>query len=282
MKLAMIADEFHTDLNLSLDILAEYGVQGVELRRLWDKDLADAPRHYWQRAKKELDARGILVAGIASSFYYCTPPAAEPEGPAGPLHSASALGLGDQISLLERSIEAALFFETNLVSTYSFWKEGLLTPAQEEALVDAYAEPTAMAERAGIILGIENNPACCLGTGAQLARVLAEINSHSVRGVWAPGNAFLDGEQPFPTGYEAIQEFLVHVRVKDAAVPVGAVAPECAVFGTGAIDYAGQFAALKDDGYTGWISLEMPKQDLISKEAFARASLDGLERVLTA
>jgi len=282
MKLAMIADEFHADLNLSLDILAEYGVQGVELRRLWDKDLADAPRHYWQRAKKELDARGMMVAGIASTFYQCAPPAVEPEGPAGPLHSASALGLGDQISLLERSIEAAQFFETEMVRTYSFWKRGLLTPAQEEAIVDAYAEPTAMAERAGIVLGLENDPACCLGTGAQLARVLAEINSPSVRAVWSPGNAFLDGEQPFPTGYQAIQEFVVHVRIKDAAVPVGAVAPEGAVFGSGVIDYAGQFMALKNDGYAGWVSLDMPKQDRISKEAFARASLDGLERVLAA
>ena len=60
------------------------------------------------------------------------------------------------------------------------------------------AEPAAMAERRGMVLVIENEHACYLGTGAQTARVLAEIASPSVRAVWDPGNAFMDGEQPLP------------------------------------------------------------------------------------
>ena len=280
MKLAVITDEIDADLGHALDVMAEYGVHGAELRQLWDKNIADAPRDYWQRAKKELDARGMSVVGIASPFYKCALPGVEPEGPAGPLHSASARGLGDQIAVLERSLEAAKFFGTDLVRTFSFWKHGLLTPAQEETIVDAYAEPSAMAERAGIILGIENEHACCLGTGAQTARVLAEIGSPSVRAIWDPGNAFMDGEHPYPTGYEALQEFIVHVHVKDAAVRAGAPAPVWTVVGEGEIDYAGQFAALKKDGYAGWISLETHYSGHPTKEASSRACLEGLQRLL--
>ena len=279
MKLAVITDEIDADLGHALDVMAEYGVLGAELRQLWDKNISDAPLEYWQRAKRELDSRGMTVAGIAGPFYKCALPGAEPDGPAGPLHGASARGLGDQITLLERCIEAAEFFETNLIRTFSFWKHGSLTPEQEETIVDAYAEPAAMAERAGVILGIENEHACCLGTGAQTARVLEEISSPSVRAIWDPGNALMAGELPYPDGYAAIKDFVVHVHIKDAQILPGAPAPEWAVVGTGAIDYAGQLAALKRDGYGGWLSLETHYSQP-TKEAASRASLEGLQRLL--
>ncbi len=286
MKLAVITDEIDTDLGHALDVMAEYGIAGAELRQVWDKNIADAPPEYWERAKRELDARGMTVVGIASPFYKCPLPGAEPDGPAGPLHSASARGLGDQITLLERCIEAAQFFGTPLIRTFSFWKHGSLTPEQEEAIADAYAEPAALAERAGVILGIENEHACCLGTGAQTARVLEEIGSPAVRAIWDPGNAFMAGEQPYPDGYAAIKDFLVHVHVKDAAVMLGAPAPEWTVVGRGAIDWAGQVAALKSSGYTGWLSLEThygghSTPNMSSKEASSRACLDGLRRLMT-
>ena len=285
MKLAVITDEIDADLGHALDVMAEYGVLGAELRQVWDKNISDAPLEYWERAKRELDARGMTVAGIASPFYKCPLPGAEPDGPAGPLHAASARGLGDQIALLERCIEAAQFFGTPLIRTFSFWKHGSLTPEQEETIADAYAEPAAMAERAGVILGIENEHACCLGTGAQTARVLEEIASPSVRAIWDPGNAFMAGELPYPDGYAAVKDFITHVHVKDAAVPGGAVVPEWTVVGRGAIDWAGQLAALKASGYPGWLSLEThygghSAPNMSGKEASSRACLEGLQKLL--
>ncbi len=281
MKLAVITDEIDADLGHALDVMAEYGVRGAELRQIWDKNIAEAPRDYWQRAKDELGARGMTVVGIASPFYKCALPGAEPDGPAGPLHSASARGLGDQIALLERCMEAARFFDTTLIRTFSFWKGGPLTPTQEEMIVDAYAEPAQMAERAGLTLVVENEHACCLATGAQTARVLEEIASPAVRAVWDPGNAFMAGELPFPRGYEAIKDFIAHVHVKDAAVPPGAPAPAWTVVGEGEIDWAGQLAALKRDGYAGWLSLETHYSGHATKEASSRACLEGLIRLLT-
>jgi len=280
MKLAVITDEIDADLGHALDVMAEYGVRGAELRQIWDKNIAEAPQEYWQRAKDLLDARGMSVVGIASPFYKCDMPGAEPDGPAGPLHSASARGLGDQIALLERCIEAARFFDTPLIRVFSFWKQGPLTPAQEEMIVDAFAEPAQMAERAGITLVIENEHACCLGTGAQTARVLEEIASPAVRAVWDPGNAFMAGEAPFPTGYEAIKDFVAHVHVKDATVPAGALAPAWTVVGEGEIDWAGQIAALERDGYSGWLSLETHYNGHATKEASSRACLEGLQTLL--
>ena len=280
MKLAVITDEIDAELGHALDVMAEYGVRGAELRQVWDKNIAEAPQEYWQRAKDLLDARGMTVVGIASPFYKCALPGVEADGPLGPLHSASARGLGDQIAVLERCMEAARFFDTKLIRTFSFWKQGPLTPLQEEMIVDAYAEPAQMAERAGLTLVVENEHACCLATGAQTARVLEEIASPAVRAVWDPGNAFMAGELPFPTGYEAIKDFIAHVHVKDAGVAPGAPAPEWTVVGAGEIDWAGQLAALKQSGYAGWLSLETHYGGHGTKEASSRACLEGLQALL--
>ena len=278
MKLAVITDEIDSDLEHALDVMAEYGVQGAELRVLWDKNVTEASNDDWRRAKDLLDARGMTVVGIASPFYKCDLPGVESDSPAGSLHSASARGLGDQIALLERCFEAADFFGTNLIRVFSFWKRGMLTPALEETITDTFAEPAAMAERAGKVLAIENEYACYLGTGAQTARVLAEIASPAVRAVWDPGNAYLDGERPFPNGYEAIKDFVAHVHVKDAAVATGEIAPSWTILGQGDIDWVGQITALQQDGYTGWLSLET-HYALPTREAASRACLEALQKL---
>jgi sugar phosphate isomerase/epimerase len=202
------------------------------------------------------------------------------DGPLGPLHSAVARGLGDQIALLEHCAEAAQFFGTGLIRVFSFWRRSVLTPEQEDAIVDAFSEPAAIAESAGLVLGLENEHACILGTGAQTARVLERINSPHVRAIWDPGNAFFDGERPYPAGYEAIKPFIAHVHVKDARVDEATGKPEWTVVGEGQIDWVGQIAALRESGYAGYLSLETHYQGHGTKEASSRVCLEGLKRLV--
>jgi sugar phosphate isomerase/epimerase len=280
MKVAVITDEIDADVERATAVMAEYGVHAAELRQIWDKNIVDAPREYWQRAKDILVARGMTVVGIASPFYKCALPGDPVEGPAGPMHSATARGLADQIEVLERSIEAARFFDTKLIRVFSFWRRQSLSPTIEEAIVDAFAEPAAIASEAGVVLGLENEHACYIGTGAQAGRVLGKIRSSSVRAIWDPGNAFCDGEQPFPHGYEGVRDFLVHVHVKDAAVGPGKSSPEWTVVGEGEIDYRGQVRALRESGYTGYLSLETHYTGAGSKEASSRVCLEGLIKLV--
>jgi len=280
MQVAVITDEIDADLGHALDVMAEYGVTGAELRQVWDKNIADTNEDDWVRAKSLLDRHGMRVVGLATPFFKCDLPGEDSDGPAGPLHSATARGLGDQIALLEHCVAAAKFFGAPLIRVFSFWKRGPLTPEIEEYIVDAFAEPAAIAEREGVTLVLENEHACYLGTGAQTARVLEQVASPAVRAVWDPGNAFMDGEVPFPTGYEAIKNFVAHVHVKDAAVAPGAPAPAWTVVGEGDIDWKGQIAALRADGYSGWLSLETHYNGKGTKEASSRACLEGLLRLL--
>jgi len=280
MQVSVITDEIDNDLEHALDVMLEYGVKGAELRNLWDKNIADAPDEYWHRAKAALDARGMKAVGIASPFYKCDLPGVSGDDPAGPLHSAVARGLADQISVLENCIRAARVLDTNLIRVFSFWRRSSLTPDIEEAIVDAFVEPAQIAASEGMLLGLENEHACYIGTGAQTARVLEKINSPAVQAIWDPGNAYFDGEQPFPGGYEAVKRFVTHVHVKDAVVPQGASSPQWTVVGEGAIDWLGQLTALLRSGYAGYLSLETHYNGHGSKEASSRACLEGLQRLL--
>jgi sugar phosphate isomerase/epimerase len=278
MQLSVITDEIDSDLEHALDVMAEYGVRNAELRTIWDKNISDAPDEYIERVQRVIKDKGAKVIGIASPFYKCDLEDEAVEGPAGPLHSASARGLGAQIDLLNRCIEIAKKLDTNLVRVFTFWRRGPLTPALEERIVDAFYEPAQIAERAGVTLVIENEHACYIGTGAETARVLTKIGSPSVKAVWDPGNAFCAGEAPFPMGYEAILPFIEHVHAKDARRESPGKEEWC-VIGEGEIDWDGQIKALKQSGYKGYVSLET-HYGKPTKEAASRACLAALKKLM--
>ncbi len=261
MQLAAITDEISQEFEYALDVMLEYGVKGAELRGLWGTNIADLSDAQAERAKTALQSRGMQVAALSTPFYKCdlAPRAANPGEAAGPMHLATPRGLEQQMELLTRCIRLAHFFETPLLRVFTFWRKEALTPEIETRIVDAFAAPLALAEREGVILGLENEHACFIGTGEEAGRIAAAIHSPHLKIVWDPGNAYFAGETPYPNGYEAIKHWLGHVHVKDGRMvetaDAGPKAQWC-VIGEGEIDYSGQFAALKRDGYTGWISLE--------------------------
>jgi sugar phosphate isomerase/epimerase len=93
---------------------------------------------------------------------------------------------------------------------------------------------------------------------------------------WDPGNAYHAGDSPYPGGYEAVRPFVAHVHFKDVSREA-AGGYRYAVEGD--IDWAGQIAALKRDGYAGYISVESHMQPKVGS---ARALLHRLRRLIEA
>jgi len=161
--------------------------------------------------------------------------------------------------LLERCFRLADAFDTNLIRVFTFWRKEEYTAEIEARIIESFAAPVAAAQRAGMILGLENEHACFVGTGAEAARIAAAVNSPNLKIVWDPGNAFFADEVPFPGGYDAVRPWVTHVHIKDGKMidtPDQGRRPQWCIVGQGEIDYDGQFAALKRDGYNGAISLE--------------------------
>jgi len=261
MKLAAITDEISQDFEHALDVLLEYGISAAELRGLWGTNIADLTDDQVTRAKAALNARGMKVAGLATPFYKCDLARDDAPEPAarGPLHLAPPRGLEQQFTLLERCAQLAHAFETPYLRVFAFWRKDVLTPELEERIADAFVAPLALARKEGITLILENEHACMIGSGAESARLLGRIDSPYMRACWDPGNAFSLGETSYPDGYEAVRPWIAHVHVKDGCMVEtsdhGLQARWC-VMGEGEIDYPGQFAALRRDGYAGYVSLE--------------------------
>lgn len=277
---AVITDEITQDFERALDVMLEYGVRDAELRGLWGTNVMDLSPEQMQRAKTALQERGMRACGIASPLYktYLLP--REGAASSGPLHLAQERSLEDQLGLLERAIELTRYFDTNLIRIFAFWHQGDLTEEVFDKIVAALRPGVARAEEAGVVLGLENEHACFLRTGAETGRALAEINSPSLRGIWDPGNAYMAGEVPFPTGYAAMRPYLEHIHVKDARRGADG-SQEWAIVGEGEIDYRGQIRALVEDGYTGLVSLETHyKAPGGDTEESSRVCLEGLLRLL--
>ena len=261
MKLCAITDEISQEFEHALDALLEYGATGAELRGLWGTNIADLSDEQAQKAKSALQARGMAVPCLSTPFYKCdlNIQAANPGEEAGAMHLAQARTMEQQAELLERCIRLAHFFESPFLRVFAFWRKDVMTPDIEQRIIDAFEAPIERASKAGITLVLENEHACFVGSGAEAAKILSRINSPHLRACWDPGNAFSLGELPFPDGYEAVKPYIAHVHIKDARMaqtPDHGLQPQWCVVGEGEIDYPGQFAALKQDGYDGWISLE--------------------------
>ena len=254
MRLSCITDEISQDLGDALRVMAEYGCRDAELRNVYGSYIVDADAQLLDRVEADLRASGMTVCCLDTPLYKCELDDS-PSGSLGPTHGARERTHADQLGLLQHSIDLCRRFDTRYIRIFSFWRRGPLTPELEDRIAESLTRPCELAERAGITLLLENEHSCTLGTGAETARMVERIGSPALKMVWDPGNAFVAGENPFPSGWNAVARHTAHVHIKDARVGEDG-APVWTVVGSGDIDYTGQFQALRAAGYDGVVSLE--------------------------
>ncbi|MFM7321139.1 MAG: sugar phosphate isomerase/epimerase family protein [Armatimonadota bacterium] len=281
MRLSCITDEISQDLGHALAVMSEYGIVDAELRNVYGRYIVDADESMLRRVAEDLGRHAMRVCCIDTPLYKCEIDD-EAGGSIGATHGAGERTLVDQLGLLQHAIDLCRRFDTDLIRIFSFWRRGPLTPTLEERIAEALARPCQIAERAGVTLLLENEHACTLGTGAETARMVERIGSPALKMLWDPGNAYMAGETPFPAGWRAVAAHVAHVHVKDARAPA-AGPPEWTCVGEGDIDYAGQFAALRENGYGGVVALETHWRGAdADPEASSRACLAALRRMLDA
>jgi len=215
MKLSVITDEISMDLAYALDVMREYGCEGAELRSLWGKNICDLSDDELKDAKRILDDKGFPVCCMASPILKCELQEGI-RGEVGRMHDAKERSLDEQRELLEHAMEIADLFNTGIIRVFSFWKRGDLTPEVEKRVAEGLAEMAEAAARGGKIIALENEHDCYIGTGVEMGRVLSNLEMPNLKAVWDPGNAFFADEDPYPVGYEAVKDHIVHIHIKDA------------------------------------------------------------------
>lgn len=255
IPIAAITDEFSPDLETALEAMQEIGMTGVELRVVSGKNIMDLSGEELDRAAKLVAARGFKVISIASPLFKCVLPNSPPVDSRFQHDVFSARHtFEDQLRLAERAFFIARKFEARIIRVFSFWR----TVQPEACFESVVRELGQLAEKAahhGLTIGLENEHACNIATGAETRRAMDRLNYSNIGVVWDPANAYVSGENPFPAGYGLLPpDRIVHVHAKDCHLE--GHTPAWGPLGTRAIDWKGQIAALLNDEYKGYLSLE--------------------------
>jgi L-ribulose-5-phosphate 3-epimerase len=251
-----VTDEFSPDsLDRALEAMAGLGMTFAELRVVDGKNIIDLSDAEIDGVRARVEARGMRVLSIASPVLKCTLPDAPPV--ASHIQQdmfSSAFGFDDQPRLVRRAFEIAERTGAGIVRVFSYWRT-IDPDACFDRVASALRDLADQAAQRGVIIGIENEHACNIATGAETARLLAAVDHPALQVIWDPANAFVAGERAFPDGYEHLPvSRIAHVHAKDCTV-AGHV-PTWGPLGEMAVDWRGQLAALARDGYRGTISLE--------------------------
>ena len=253
---AAITDEFSTDnLDAALAAMRRVGMTGAELRVLSGRNVMELSDDEIDRVRAAVEASGMRVLSIASPLLKCVlPDAPAIDGRFQQDVFGSAHTFEDQPRLTRRAFAVAERTGAGIIRVFSYWRtvEPDLVFDRVAAALRALADE---AQARGIVIGLENEHACNVGTGAEAARMLAAVDHPALGLIWDPANASILGETPYPDGYAALPRArIVHVHAKDCVVQ--GHTPTWGPLGEMALDWKGQIAALIGDGYTGAISLE--------------------------
>ena len=255
IPIAAITDEFSPDLETALGAMQEIGMDAAELRTIAGKNIVDLSEEELERVRESVSSRGFKVISIASPLLKCV----LPNGPAVDTRFqhdafASKHKFEDQSRLAELTFGIAKKFGAQIVRVFSFWRT--VEPERcFEAVVDALGQLAEAASKHDLIIGLENEHACNIATASETVRVLERLPHRNLRVVWDPANAYVAGENPFPSGYRLLpRDRIAHVHAKDCHLE--GQTPVWGPLGTRAIDWKGQIDDLLRDGYAGYLSLE--------------------------
>ena len=278
-KLGIITDELTENLEQALDFISHYDLGYCELRDMWQKNIMNLSQTQLDRAKALVEKHHLKVTDIGSPIFKYN----LPQMPArkGEKRDTFRADFTDQDSdhLLHQSFKLARFFGTHKVRIFSYWRVG--EPEKAYPYVrDRLAKAAKVAGENDIVLILENEHECNIGTGKELGRILHDVNSPHLRGNWDPANAAMLREIPYPDGYNHVKGMFPHMHIKDVRKGPGGKLLWAPV-GGGFIDWKGQFEALRRDKFEGDMALETHyRRPDGNKVESTRESLMGLFKVI--
>ncbi len=244
-RLSILADEVSERFLEALDWAMLREFRYVELRRIDGTDVADLSDAQVARANHELEERRLRVSALASSLF---------RGALDPLRIPDG---GEPVEAhfrkLPRVLRIAKALGTGRIRIFSFRREK--QPERYAADIVRHLERAAgVAEREGVVLLLESDPACNGGSAEEVAALVRRTGSPALRVLWDPD---LDG-------VAAVKGLFDHVHWKDPAI------------GRRLTPIKEQIMALERDGYRGLYTLEPHSTPMQGTEE----AIDGLRGLL--
>lgn len=274
-RIAAITDEYSpADLEKACTAMEATGMTGAELRVIGGKNIMDLTEEELAATIDTCKKHGLEIISIASPLLKCVlPNSPDVDTRFQQDIFNSKHTFDDQPRLAERAFSIAHKTGAKIIRVFSFWRT--VDPDKcFDAIVKSLADLSDKAQKEGLIIGLENEHACNIGTAAESAKLLNALPHPALKLVWDPANAYVGGENPYPYGYGLLpKDRIVHVHAKDCHVE--GHTPVWGPLGTREVDWKGQIDALERDGYQGWLSLETHWPGPAGSDKFMASVISG-------
>lgn len=236
MKIAAITDEVSRDLAYALQVVAQEGIQAIDLRGVWGGNVVDLTQEEAMAAQQLIAAGGFTVVAIST--------------PIGKTKITD--DFGREVARFERALELAQRFGAQYIRVFSFY-------ANDEEAVRYRGEALSRLQRLcelaapfGITLAHENEeggfcawrPAECLAFHQAL--------SPNFRALFEPCSFTVMNYDPYTEALPLLRPYLAYVHVRDT--PRGTT--HYGVVGEGDVRWPELLADLQHHNFQGYLTLE--------------------------
>ncbi|QPZ39496.1 sugar phosphate isomerase/epimerase family protein [Paramicrobacterium chengjingii] len=236
--LSGFGDEIHDDPAVQVAVLRALGVQHIEVRSAWGVNVVDLDDDQLERLAAVLKDAGMGVSAVAS--------------PIGKVDVSLDADL--EVQRLKRIIRVAHALGTDSIRVFSFFRgEGVPVESTRDAVMARMRVLATEAEREKVTLLHENEKDIYGDTPERVLDLVESVGSSALRLAWDSANFVQVGvTHPHDEGYAMLRPYLDYLQVKDAEAASGNVVPA----GHGDGQVLQTITALKNDGYSGFASLE--------------------------
>lgn len=235
--LSGFGDEIHDDPRIQVAVLQSLGASFIEVRSAWGVNVADFTEEHVTDLAQILTESGMGVSAVAS-----------------PIGKVDVdLPVSHEVDRLRKIARVAHALGTKYMRIFSYFHPDRTAESVREAVMERMAALAALAAEEGLVLLHENEKEIYGDTPARVLDLMQTVDSPALRVAWDNANFVQVGvEAPYDAGYSMLRPYLEYLQVKDAVAATGAVVPA----GDGDGQLLQTLQALRDDGYTGFASLE--------------------------
>ncbi|UVI28321.1 sugar phosphate isomerase/epimerase family protein [Paenibacillus spongiae] len=277
-RLGVLTDEVSADFEEALDWTAKQGLKHVELRVINGRNVVELQDDELREVRRLVEQRGLYISAVASPVFKCKLDPSR-KSAHGDTFGQQEESVDAHFAKLTRVIDIAKLLGTHRIRIFSFWREENAAQYREE-VIGHLKRAAETAERQGVLLLLENEPACNGGFAEEVAELVRGTGSPALKALWDPGNEAYGGREAFPAGYAVMKELAAHIHLKDAYIREDGTA-RCVPLGSGAVPVIAQMKALLADGYDGLFTLEthfIPEGG--TRMTGTRMTLDALRTLL--
>lgn len=222
---------------------AKHGYQALEVRLLDGEIIpADLSAERQRQMKSLLQEHGVEMIGLGASTRFSSPDAAERKA---------------NIEELRRYLQLANALGVPMVRTFGGnVAEGVTLDQTIDWVAEGLIGAISTAEAQGVTIALETHDAFC--RGAEVARVLAQVNSPHVAAIWDVHHPFRMGESIDET-WGLIGPRVRHVHLKDG-IRQADDNWQLVLMGEGEVPCRDVLQLLHANGYQGYVSVEWEKK----------------------